>query len=146
MGTTLTAVYIAWPEAYLVHVGDSRCYLHREGKITRLTTDHTVAQELLEIHAINSDQANRTQLRHVLVNTVGGMRDKQLLVEVQAFTLVEGDQLLLCTDGLSGHVVDGELVDLLNVNGSAEDRVKALFRLAYERGANDNLTAILAKF
>jgi serine/threonine protein phosphatase PrpC len=146
LGTTLTAVYVTWPEAYIAHVGDSRCYLHRDGELTRLTTDHTVAQELLEAEAINDDQAKRTQLRHVLVNTVGGVREKQLMVEVQAFELREHDELLLCTDGLTGHLSDPELYAALAQRDSVEQRVRSLVELAYDRGANDNLTAILASF
>jgi len=146
MGTTLTAVYVAWPEAYVAHVGDSRCYLSRNGEITRMTTDHTIAQELLAAEAINDDQANRTLLRHVLVNTVGGIRGKQLVVEVQAFQLQEGDELLLCTDGLTGHVSDEELPALLAQPGTVEERVRSIFRVVHDRGAHDNLTAIVAKF
>jgi protein phosphatase len=146
MGTTLTAAYVAWPEAYLAHVGDSRCYLRRGNELSRLTTDHTVAQELLEAEAINDEQAKRTQLRHVLVNTVGGIREKQLMVEVQAFELREGDELLLCTDGLTGHIADAELEALLRHEGSVESRVRSLIGVGYDRGANDNLTAILARF
>lgn len=146
MGTTLTAVYVTWPEAYVVHVGDSRCYLHRERELTQLTTDHTVAQELLELRAIDDDQASRTVLRHVLVNTVGGVREKQLLVEVQALELQEGDELLLCTDGLTGHLSDADFAERLQRPESVEARLRSLFGLAYERGANDNLTAILARF
>ena len=146
MGTTLTAVYVAWPEAYLVHVGDSRCYLHRDGELTRLTTDHTVAQELLDAEAINDEQASRTQLRHVLVNTVGGVREKQLVVEVQAFELREHDELLLCTDGVTGHLSDRDLHVVLTPQDSVEARLRRLVELVHARGANDNVTSILARF
>ncbi len=146
MGTTLTAVYIAWPEAYVAHVGDSRCYLRRNATLTRMTTDHTVAQGLLDAEAISDEQAHRTQLRHVLVNTVGGIRDKQLMVEVQVLRLREGDELLLCTDGLTGHLSDDDLQLALARNQSVSARVNSLIRLAHDRGAHDNVTAILARF
>ena len=134
MSTTLTAAYIAWPDVYLVHVGDSRCYLRRGAHLAQLTIDHTVTED-----TINDG-------RPLLFNTVGGTRNKELMVEGHAFDLQEGDELLLCTDGVAAHVDQQELETLLARPSSVEARVRALLGIVNEHGATDNTTVILARF
>jgi len=146
MGTTLTAALVVWPEAYLLHVGDSRAHLIRGSELVRLTRDHTVAQELVAAHALDAGQAARSQLRHVLVNTVGGQRDKQLTVDVSVVKLAAGDTLLLCTDGVAAHVTDEELPALLRAAPRAEAAARAVIDTVTARGALDNVTAVVARF
>lgn len=146
MGTTLTAVYVTWPEAHVVHVGDSRAYLIRDEAISRLTTDHTVAQELLTARAIDVGQAARSQLRHVLVNTVGGQREKQLRVDLDYVELVPGDALLLCTDGVTAHVEEAELLSIVLAAGNAEEAARDVLGRVLARGAVDNVTVVVARF
>ncbi|MBN2192355.1 MAG: serine/threonine-protein phosphatase [Polyangiaceae bacterium] len=146
MGTTLTAAYITWPDVYIVHVGDSRAYLLRDRQLLRLTRDHTVAEELLAAHALDAEQAARSQLRHVLVNTVGGQRDKEMTVDVAVVELREGDTLVLCTDGVVAHVREEELPDLVVDAHSAEAAARNVLDIVEARGAIDNVTVVVARF
>ncbi len=146
MGTTLTAIYVVWPEAYVLHVGDSRAHLIRGAELTRLTRDHTVAQELLTARALDAGQAARSQLRHVLVNTVGGLRDKDLTVDLAAVDLTPGDTLVLCTDGVAAHVNDEELPGLIGAAPRAEVAARAVIDTVLARGALDNVTVVVARF
>lgn len=145
MGTTLTMVYIVWPRMYVVHVGDSRCYLHRGGKLTQITHDHTLA----ELHQGTQRRmpAGRAGhgLSHVLWNVIGG-DDHQLVPEVHRATLQMGDAVLLCTDGLTRHVEDAELTGQLNARGTAEETCERLVAQANAAGGSDNITVVLARF
>jgi protein phosphatase len=146
LGTTLTMAYIAWPDLYIVHAGDSRAYLHRERKLHQLTRDHTLAQQLVEVRQMSREEADRTGLGHVLVNAVGGRSDA-LRVDLHNLKLSEGDQLLLCTDGLYGYVDDDEIGrEVDRVDDTVESIVRKLVSLANEAGGGDNITAILARF
>lgn len=146
MGTTLTAAYLAWPHAYILHVGDSRCHLLRAGQLQQITTDHTIAQELLTAKSLSHGQAATSALRHVLVNTVGGLRHKQLFVESHILRLAAGDQLLLSTDGLNLHVDDGLIMEALLAEETVEVRVRSLIEMAKAQGGRDNVTVLLAEF
>lgn len=146
MGSTLTAAYITWPEAFIVHVGDSRAYLVRDERLIRLTSDHTVAEELVAQHAMSKEQARGSHLRHVLVNAVGGVRGKRLVTDVSLVELEIGDTLLLCSDGLTAHVGEEELGPLLSHRGSAQERAEELIALTKSRGGYDNVTTVVARF
>lgn len=146
MGSTLTALYVTWPEAYVVHVGDSRCYLLRNGALARLTTDHTVAQELVDQHSMSPEEALGSHLRHVLFNAVGGLRGKRLLTDVTLLELRRGDSILLCTDGLIAHVEEDELAGFLAGPGPAEVIARELVDTVRERGGFDNVTVVVARF
>jgi protein phosphatase len=145
MGTTLTLAYVTWPELHIAHVGDSRCYLFRNGALSRLTRDHTLAQQLIDEKAISEEEAKNSRFRHVLVNTVGGSSDA-LRVELHTLELRHGDQLLLCTDGLSGHLTDAQLTQHLNQPIASTDVVRGLIAAANAAGGMDNITAVLARF
>lgn len=146
MGTTLTMGYIAWPDLYLVHAGDSRAYLFRDDELHRLTRDHTLAQQLLDGKAISEEEAATSHLSHVLVNAVGGASD-DLDVDFHHVQLQLDDQLLLCTDGLHGYVSDDEIKTLLRRTGGPVERIVfELVERANENGGGDNVTAVLARF
>ena len=81
MGTTMTMVYIVWPRAYVVHVGDSRCYLLRKGQLEQVTTDHTMATILAESGKMSRDEARQSPMGHALWNAIGGRND-ELSVDV----------------------------------------------------------------
>jgi PPM family protein phosphatase len=145
MGTTLTMAYIIWPRMYVVHAGDSRCYLVRGGRITQLTTDHTVAEQFVEQGALTPEQAQKSRYSHVLYNCIGG-GTADLQPEVRKATLEVGDTLLLCTDGLSKYVKDDDLVASVTKQGNAESRCRDLLKQALDAGGADNITAIVASF
>lgn len=140
--TTLTMVFIAWPRAYLVHVGDSRCYRLRDGQLERLTTDQTLAQALIDAGAMSQEQADRTEWKHVLASALGGE-------EATPATFMADcqwdDVMLLCTDGLTKHVADDEIAAILREPRSAEATCRALVDLALERGGTDNVTVVVGR-
>jgi protein phosphatase len=141
MGTTLTGAYTVGPEAFIAHVGDSRAYLFHAGILTRLTRDHTRAQDSLDAGLPVASQS----WYHTLTNCLGG-KGQPVWVEFHHFRLADGDQLLLCTDGLTDLVPDEEIAEVLIRGVPPQEGVEALVALALARGGHDNVTAILARY
>lgn len=141
-GTTLTAAYVCWPNLFVVHVGDSRCYLYRHGRLYRLTHDHTLRE------VVGGDV--EAPLGDVLLNVVGGAPN-DVKPEIRHMALREGDAILLCTDGvhslLSGEALAGYCA--LSMNDAEPEvsvSVRAIMEAAYQHGAPDNITAVMAAF
>jgi protein phosphatase len=145
MGTTLTVAYSVGSQAFVVHAGDSRAYLLRNGELRRLTRDHTLAQTLADAGRIPPDSIEFHSSRHVLVNYAGGPR-RGIEPEIGTTPLENGDIILLCTDGLTGMVSDGEIVSVLQKHGQPEAAAGALIQRALDRGGRDNVTAVLARY
>jgi serine/threonine protein phosphatase PrpC len=141
MGTTLTAAYTVGPEAFIAHVGDSRAYLFHGAILTRLTRDHTKAQDALDAGV---PVASRSWYR-TLTNCLG-VEGQQLWVDFHHLQLADGDQLLLCTDGLTELVSDEEIAQVLSRGAPAQEAVQALVDLALAHGGHDNITVILAQY
>lgn len=145
-GTTLTMAYVAWPELLLVHVGDSRAYMLRQGALHRLTVDHTLAQQLVAGNVLTAEEAASSRFSHVLVNAVGGGTES-LDVEMRHLELQPGDQLLLCTDGLYDMLTDDAIARALRERERpVADVVHGLVDAANAAGGRDNITAVLARF
>ncbi|QEG41882.1 PP2C family protein-serine/threonine phosphatase [Roseimaritima ulvae] len=145
MGTTVTMAYIVWPRLYVVHAGDSRCYLLRGGDMQQLTTDHTLAQKLLDDEAITAEQAATSKWRHVLWNCVGGSKER-VETEVIKTYLEPGDTVLLCSDGLSGMLSDEQIGDVVRHASSSREASEQLIRQANEAGGLDNISVIVAQY
>lgn len=147
LGTTLTMAYVAWPSLYLVHVGDSRAYLLRDGQLHRLTRDHTLAQQLVDGKAMTEEEARHSRFSHVLVNAVGGESD-ELEVELHHHALRAGDQLMLCSDGLYDMVDDSVIATHLGRGSetAVEEVVAGMVEAANAAGGRDNVTVVLARF
>jgi protein phosphatase len=145
MGTTLTMAYIVWPRLYVVHVGNGRCYLLRRGILEQITTDHTLAQQLVESGVLEQKEATSSQLSQVLWNAIGGDLE-ELSPDVYKAELQLGDTLLLCTDGLTTHVPDELIRGHLQAQEPAQDTCHKLIKAAKEAGGRDNITAIVARF
>ena len=147
MGTTLTMAYVIWPRLYVVHVGDSRCYLLRNGRLSQLTRDHTMAQLYRE--AIDGPTQGKPPadgpLSHALWNVIGGDDDK-ITTEVYRADLKIGDSVLLCTDGLTRHVNDGVIQDRLASDASASELCEEFINLANGAGGSDNISVVVARF
>lgn len=141
-GTTLTIAYALWPKLYVVHAGDSRLYLYREGELVQITTDHTVGQALRESGAIPDGPS---RFDHILVNVVGG-GGKQVKAEAHSLSLAPGDRVLLCSDGLTGHVADRRIADELRTAETAALACERLIATAKAGGGLDNITVIVARF
>ncbi len=145
MGTTLTMGYHFDARLFIVHVGDSRCYLQRGGKLTQLTRDHTLVAELARKGAMSAEEAATHQWRHVIVNVVGG-NEAGVRVEAHKLELNAGDVVLLCSDGLTEMVSDERIAAVL---GSAPEPKSAATQLVAEANANggrDNITVVVARF
>jgi protein phosphatase len=145
MGTTMTLVYVVWPWLYLVHVGDSRCYLLRGDRFERITRDHTYAQKLIEEGGLTREQAEDSFLSNVLTRVIGG-DTRTLEVDAYKASLEVGDRLLLATDGLNKHVKDREVHRILERSESSEEACRALIEATLEGGGSDNVTTVVASF
>lgn len=145
MGTTVTMAYIVWPRLYVVHAGDSRCYLLRDSKLEQVTKDHTVAQYLVEQGGLKPEEAEGSRWSNTLWNVVGG-DSNELKPEVYKGELVLGDTLLLCTDGLTKHVPDEEIIRLLDSEPASEEVCRRLVNTANDAGGSDNITVVVARF
>jgi serine/threonine protein phosphatase PrpC len=144
MATTLTMACVTGSDLVVAHVGDSRCYLARDGALERLTVDHTLAQRLFEDGQLDADELERSPFGHMLLNAVGGSTD-ELGVDLQRVRLRAGDQLLLCTDGLTRYVRDDELGQRLADRAPLDTTVDGLIASARDRGGADNITVVLAR-
>lgn len=138
--TTLTMVTLLWPRAYVVHVGDSRGYYLRGGKLKQFTRDQTMGDYLVDIGAVTEQHAAKAGLYNVLSSAVGG----DLVPNVGVVDLADGDVLLLCSDGLTKHVPDDQIAALLS-SGTAESMCQSLIDAALNGGGSDNVTVIVAK-
>ena len=145
MGTTLTMAYALWPRFYAVHVGDSRCYVLRKSRLKQITTDHTIAQQLVDSGSLKPKDAEDSPLSSVLWNTVGS-KSSELTTDVYKGELQVGDTMLLCTDGLTRHVADHEITKILRRAESAEEACKTLVNAANEGGGSDNITVVVARY
>lgn len=145
MGTTLTVAYVKWPWLYVIHVGDSRCYLLNGTDLKQLTTDHTVAEMLAERSPGPGQEVRNSRLEHVLTNAIGG-GELDTSPEILSIELVTNQLLLLCTDGLTKHLSDNEITAILCEDISAEATCRRLIEEANSAGGRDNITAIIADF
>lgn len=145
MGTTLTVAGTLGNDLVLGHVGDSRAYLLRANTFRQLTTDHTLAQALIDAGVASSDDPASRSMRHVLTAAIGSL-DERVEPQVQRFRLTAGDQLLLCTDGLTEMVDDELIAEVLSEAESAQSACQTLIDLALSAGGTDNITVALARF
>jgi protein phosphatase len=144
MGTTLTIAYAHFPQLYVAHVGDSRTYLHRAGNLRRLTRDHTLAERLRE-HG--QDVGPSSRWHHVLWNAVGGgEQSSRPQADIKRARLHPNDTLLLCSDGLTKHVSDDRIAEVLEQDIWAGDAAALLASDANEAGGTDNITVVVARF
>ncbi len=139
MATTLVAVLVRAPSAWVAHVGDSRAYLWRGGELSRLTRDHSALEQFSKDYP-QFDRLSFLQspLAHVLTRCLGGERDAA--PEVRTLSLESGDRLLLCCDGLTDMVADPEISRILSAGASPDACCRALVEEANGAGGKDNVT------
>jgi protein phosphatase len=146
MGTTLTMAYSLGADLFVAHVGDSRCYLLRgRGPLHRLTRDDTLVQKMVETGLLTQEDASDHALRHVITNVVGGPKPG-IDVELHRLHLEPGDVLLLCTDGLTGMLTDDLITNVLMTCPDPQAACERLTLLANEKGGEDNVTVIVARY
>ncbi len=138
--TTLTMVTLVWPRAYVIHLGDSRGYYLRRGSLRQFTRDQTMGDYLVDIGAVTEQHAEKAGLYNVLSSAVGG----DFVPNVGVVDLADGDALLLCTDGLTKHVSDERIAEILG-SLNAEGAVHSLIDAALDGGGTDNVTVVVAK-
>ena len=142
MATTLTLFLSVWPRAYLLQVGDSRCYLLRNGELTQITRDQTMAQEMVDLGIMKPEQVAGTRLEHTLTSSIGGSHTQPT---VTRFDMNWGHVLLLCSDGLTRHVSDDRIREVLRSMTSARQASETLLQEALDGGGTDNITVVVAR-
>lgn len=145
MATTLTMALIKWPRAFVIQVGDSRCYHLRAGELNQVTTDQTMARQLIEQGALPEEAAERSPLSHVLSQSIGH-QEPEVWPVISEVELQSGDTLLLCTDGLMKHVSSREIAELLGSTSPAREAASSLVGAALNAGGSDNVTVVAARF
>ncbi len=142
MGTTVTAAVLVGRSAFVAHVGDSRCYLARRGRIYQVSEDHSLVNEQLKAGAITPDEARHSRLKNIITRSVGFESDVN--VDLMGLELEGGDRLVICCDGLSNLVDDDEIREVVAAS-SLDDAPRRLVDLANERGGDDNITVIVIR-
>ncbi len=140
MGTTLTAVLIHAGKAHLVHAGDSRCYMFRDGQLRQLTDDHSWIAEQLRSGTISEAEAKASKFRHVITKSIGFERD--IDADLKSVPVSQGDCFLLCSDGMSNYVEHGELERIVAMTWYRR-LPQQLIELANDRGGDDNITVVV---
>ena len=141
MGTTMVAALVVGQNAYILSIGDSRCYLVQPDGIRRLTRDHSVVEDLVTRGKITPEQARQHPQKNLITRALGA--EAQLRADLYRQALSPGDALLLCSDGLSNVVTEQEVLYEVLHGGPAEDCCRRLLDIALLRGAPDNVTAVL---
>ncbi len=142
MATTLTVFIDVWPRAYLLQVGDSRFYVHRDSELTQMTRDQTMAQELVDQGVLTETAAHETRWAHVLSSAIGGTQTAPVVTH---FDQVWGNTYLLCSDGLTKHVSDDKICERLNNMKSAKQVCEDLLQDALDDGGSDNITIVVGR-
>jgi protein phosphatase len=142
MATTLTLWLGVWPRAYLLQVGDSRCYLLRDGELTQLSRDQTMAQELVDAGVMARAEASRTPWAHTLSSAIGGRQTAPIVTRLEQEWGTVG---LLCSDGLTRHVSDDRIRDRLRSMTSARQVCEDLLQDALDDGGTDNITILVGR-
>ena len=145
MGTTMTLALSLETNLIVCHTGDSRAYLFREGELHVLTRDQTMVQSLVDAGAIRPEEARRHPMRHVLTGVIT-TKSGQIPVELHHVPLLDGDRVLLCTDGLTDMVADDGIAEALRAGGTAAETCRTLVDRALEAGGKDNVTVVVANY
>ncbi len=159
MGSTVACALVVDSALYIATLGDSRIYLIRDDAIQQLNIDHTWVQEALDIGVINEEEARSHPRRHLIRSYLGSpdpvhpdlrlyldMEENQEQAKAnQGLPLIPGDQVLLCSDGLTDLVADLEILEILQDNSELQAKLQKLVDLANLRGGYDNITAILLR-
>ena len=143
MASTIVAVQISRNTGTVVWVGDSRAYLWRDGRLSRLTRDHSVVEELRAATGMTETQVRTHPKRNEITNVLGAGDPEVGRHEVE---LRSGDRILLCSDGLSGELRDGEIADLLGAPRPTGEIVSALIDEALKKGGHDNVSVVIAEY
>jgi protein phosphatase len=143
MGTTVVAVTFVGRKVYIANVGDSRVYRLRKGRIEQLTEDHSLLNEYIKMNLLSAEEVEAFPYKNVIVRALG--LQESVIVDIFAYDARKGDQILLCSDGLTDLVHDLELKRVLADAPTAQSACYRLTELAKDRGGHDNITCIVAR-
>jgi serine/threonine protein phosphatase PrpC len=143
MGATLTALLFHGGDAYIAEVGDSRAYLVRGGRMVQLTRDQSYVQVLLDAGALTQEESETSKYKNIIVQAMGLKPNIQVVLN--RISIRRRDRFLLCSDGLSGTLKYQEILDMLLGGTSLDLACSRLIETAVERGAQDDITVILAE-
>lgn len=142
MGTTFAALVVRGDEALILHVGDSRIYLFREGKLRQLTKDHSLVNELSGKEPLDDESYRR--LKHIITRCLGTEGDVE--VDRSRIQIHDSDRFLLCTDGLTDEVTSDEIANILRSEKDVQKNCNQLVDLALEHGGRDNITICMMEY
>ena len=143
MGTTAVVAYVKEDTLLWAHVGDSRLYIYGDSQLRRMTNDHSMVQELVNAGTITEAEVIHHPKRNMLTRAIGVYDTVEVdtgMVEVH-----EGEQILLCSDGLSGYIEESRIEEILSEESSESRVLEDLVQLVYDAGARDNVTIILGR-
>ncbi len=143
IGSTITIAYVVWPVMYLAHVGDTRAYVVRDGRLIQLTKDHTVAEQLRNNPGFDTQLAQHWD--HVLWNCLGDS-DSLAQAEVSKHQLEPHDRWLLCSDGLHGVLSDEQVVNIMLEQSDSRSSARTLVTSALQEAGGDDVTAICGRY
>jgi protein phosphatase len=147
--TTLTAVFGAGTDLFFAHVGHSRAYLFRDGQLMRLTRDHTIGRHgssTVPLAPLVDVNLTARDLKHILTDTIGMGGSSGPMIDLERFQLVDGDRVLVCTNGLTDMVEESVVAGVLTSDQSPDDQCRTLVDLAMSAGGHDDATALVAQY
>lgn len=142
MGTTLVVCTIIGESMYVANVGDSRLYLYDE-KLSQITRDHSLVEEMVALGKLNRDEARKHKRKNVITRAIGG--GKEVMADFFEAELTAGNRIVMCSDGLSNMVDDGEIEQVLSSGLSIEDKTRKLIDRANENGGMDNIAVVIVE-
>ena len=142
MATTLTLWIGIWPYGYLLQLGDSRCYTLRAGELVQVSRDQTMAQELMDSGVLSRTEAGQSRFAHILSSSLGG---SQTAPQVTRMVQEWGQPGLLCSDGLTKHVSDERIKEVLSTMTSSKQACEQLLQEALDGGGSDNITVVIGR-
>jgi len=139
MATTLVACALRYDQAVVSHVGDSRCYLVRNGQAKQVTQDHTWVNEQRKLGLLSASEAAESDSRHILIRSLGP--EMFVSPDTTSLTLQAGDVLVLCSDGLHNEMSDAAIAEIVSQPGNIEEVARELVTRSVELDGGDNTTA-----
>ncbi|MFH1530054.1 MAG: protein phosphatase 2C domain-containing protein [Pseudomonadota bacterium] len=147
MGTTAVALFFVGSQAFVAHVGDSRCYRFLDGRLVQLTTDHTVVEDIKRRYQLTHDQqASLGSIQHLVARALGGRETGDVEVDITVVVPSPGESFLLCSDGLTNELSDGGIAAVLSTTDDLQEAADRLIKAALDSGGADNITVVLARF
>lgn len=143
MGTTMVVLAVEEAHAWVLNIGDSRCYRLRNGRLEQLTLDHSLVEEQVRMGRMSRNEAHRSPLKNVITRALG--TQSRVTPDVFGLEAEPGDVFLLCTDGLTRELSDESIAELMLQGRSPDELCKALVDAAKKAGGHDNITCMVVR-